>query len=84
MIKLLVSFLCIILASAYISLNERHIVATIQRRQGPSIVGGSYALLQPLVDGLKLLLKEITYPNKSNKFWFLFGPIFTFYIALIS
>jgi NADH-quinone oxidoreductase subunit H len=30
------------------------------------------------------LLKEIIIPNKSNKFWFLFGPIFTFYIALLT
>lgn len=79
----LLFFLSIILASAYVSLNERHIVAIIQRRVGPSITGGSFGLLQPLMDGLKLLLKEVIIPNKSNTFWFLFGPIYTFYISLI-
>jgi NADH-quinone oxidoreductase subunit H len=68
LLLILIYFLCIILASAYISLNERHVVAIIQRRVGPSITGGSFGLLQPLVDGLKLLLKEIIIPNKSNKF----------------
>ena len=65
---MLISLLSVVLAAAYISLNERHIVAIIQRRVGPSITGGSFVLLQPLIDGLKLLLKDLMHPNKSNKF----------------
>ena len=72
------------LASAYISLSERHIVANIQRRVGPSITGGSFGLLQPLMDGFKLVLKECTIPNKSNKFYFILSPVYTFFIALLA
>lgn len=80
----LLSFLSIILGSAYLSLIERHIVAIVQRRVGPSITGGSFGLLQPLMDGLKLLLKEISIPSKAQKFLFFFGPFFTFIVTLLA
>ena len=86
LIKLITILLClfaVILASAFISISERHIVASIQRRTGPSIIGGSFGLLQPLADGLKLILKEYLAPNKSKKFWFYIGPIYTFFLALL-
>lgn len=81
---LFLSLFSIILSSAFLSLNERHIVASIQRRIGPSITGGTFGLFQPLVDGLKLILKENIYPNKSNKFIFQLSPIFTFFLSLLT
>ena len=86
-LKILGLFLALfsgVLTAAFLSLNERHIVATIQRRIGPSITGGSFGLVQPLMDGLKLILKELTYPNKSKKFIFQLSPIFTFFLALLT
>ena len=83
-IGLFLSLFSIVLAAAFLSLNERHIVATIQRRIGPSITGGTFGLFQPLMDGLKLILKELTYPNKSNKFIFQLSPIFTFFVSLFT
>ena len=83
-IGLFLSLFSVVLCAAFLSLNERHIVATIQRRIGPSITGGTFGILQPLMDGLKLILKELTYPNKANKFIFQFSPIFTFFIALMT
>ena len=62
-----ISFLIIILSSALLSLVERNVVALIQRRLGPSIVGGSFGIIQPIIDGFKLLFKEVTTPDKSNK-----------------
>jgi NADH-quinone oxidoreductase subunit H len=71
----------LLLAIAYFTLYERHILAALQRRQGPNIVG-FYGLFQPLADGLKLLLKESILPKSSNVMIFIFSPIFTFGLAM--
>jgi NADH-quinone oxidoreductase subunit H len=57
-------------------------MGSIQRRVGPNIIG-FYGLLQPIIDGIKLVLKENIIPIKSNNFYYLFAPIFTFFISLI-
>lgn len=49
---------------AYSTLLERKLMGSIQRRQGPNVVGVK-GLLQPLADGLKLLIKEFFWPKKS-------------------
>src|SRR5690606_14271647 len=43
-----------------------------------------YGLLQPLADGLKLLLKETILPSSANGFLFLLAPIMTFALSLLS
>ena len=70
----------LLLAIAYFTLYERHILAALQRRQGPNIVG-FYGLFQPLADGLKLFLKESILPKSSNAFLFILSPVFTFALA---
>ena len=71
----------LLIAIAYFTLYERHILASLQRRQGPNIVG-FFGLFQPLADGLKLFLKESILPKSSNTFLFIFSPIFTFGLAI--
>ena len=56
-------------------------MGSIQRRKGPNIIG-FWGLLQPLIDALKLILKEIIVPKKSNSFFFLLSPILTLFISL--
>jgi NADH-quinone oxidoreductase subunit H len=84
-IKILVYFLSLILplliAVAYFTLIERQILAAIQRRQGPNVVG-FFGILQPLADGLKLFLKETVLPKSSNMVIFILAPVFTFGLAL--
>jgi len=84
-LKILAYFLSLILplliAVAYFTLIERQILAAVQRRQGPIIVG-FYGLLQPLADGLKLFLKETVLPKSSNMIIFILAPVFTFGLAL--
>ena len=72
----------IIIGIAYITLAERKIMASIQRRIGPNIIG-IYGLLQPISDGLKLVMKETILPQKSNYYFFLIAPIYTFLLSLI-
>jgi NADH-quinone oxidoreductase subunit H len=71
----------VLIAVAYFTLIERQIMAIVQRRQGPNLVG-FYGLLQPIADGVKLLLKESILPKSSNTIIFIFSPVFTFTLAL--
>lgn len=68
---------------AFFTVAERKIMGTIQRRRGPNVVG-VWGLLQSLVDGLKLVLKEIIVPSSANGFILVAAPIFVFVLALIS
>nr|YP_011017813.1 NADH dehydrogenase subunit 1 [Campylaephora sungminbooi]ANP26203.1 NADH dehydrogenase subunit 1 [Campylaephora sungminbooi]ANP26224.1 NADH dehydrogenase subunit 1 [Campylaephora sungminbooi]WQF69659.1 NADH dehydrogenase subunit 1 [Campylaephora sungminbooi] len=73
----------LLVAIAYMTLAERKVMAAIQRRKGPNIVG-IFGLLQPLADGLKLFIKETILPSSANLNIFILSPILTFLLALIS
>lgn len=74
--------LCLLISIAYFTLLERKLMASVQRRTGPKIVG-FYGILQPLTDGIKLLFKEIIIPQKANKFLFLFAPFLSLFLAFL-
>lgn len=89
-IFIILSFLGVIvpllIAVAFLTLAERKVLAAIQRRKGPNVVGFQ-GLLQPLADGAKLILKETILPSTSNKFIFILAPMayfFTKSIKLVS
>jgi NADH-quinone oxidoreductase subunit H len=80
-LSVIAMILPLLLAVAFFTLYERHLLAALQRRQGPNIVG-FFGILQPIADGLKLLLKESILPKSANALIFIFSPIFTFGLAV--
>jgi NADH-quinone oxidoreductase subunit H len=73
----------LLLAVAYMTYADRKIWGAIQLRKGPNVVG-PFGLLQPMADGLKLLLKETILPSSANIVLFLIAPLITFVTALIA
>ena len=73
----------IILIIALMTLLERKLLGSIQRRQGPNKVG-IWGLLQPIADALKLIFKETLIPGIANIYLFISSPILLFTISLIN
>ncbi len=83
----LIKIICITLPVmglvAYLTLWERKMIGWMHVRLGPNRVGPA-GLLQPIADALKLLLKEIVIPTRSNKALFVIAPIMTIMPALAA
>lgn len=76
-LKIVVIVVPILISVAYITLAERKVIGYIQVRIGPNRVGPR-GLLQPIADGLKLLMKEVIVPAQANRFLFVIAPIVCF------
>jgi NADH-quinone oxidoreductase subunit H len=81
--KILLIIIPLLFFIAYLTFFERKVIAAMQLRKGPNVVG-PFGLLQPLADGIKLLTKETIFPTNSNKFLFILSPILTFVLALLA
>jgi NADH-quinone oxidoreductase subunit H len=73
----------LIIGMAYLTYAERKVLAAMQMRQGPMVVG-PFGLLQPLADGIKLLGKETIIPAGANRAVFVIAPMLTFMLSLIA
>lgn len=81
--KILLIVAVLMLAVAYLTLAERKVIGYIQMRIGPNRVGPR-GLLQPIADGLKLLLKEVIVPTRSNLYLFVLAPVLAIGPALAA
>ena len=68
---------------AYLTYAERKVLAAIQIRKGPNVVG-PFGLYQPFADAIKMLMKETIIPSGANRFLFLIAPMITFGLAMIA
>lgn len=82
-VEFLLFIVPILIAMAFFTLVERKVMATMQRRRGPNVVG-FYGLLQPFADALKLLIKESIIPSKANSILFVLAPIITLSLSMIG
>jgi len=73
----------LLIAVAYLTYVERKVMAAMQIRQGPNLVG-PFGLFQPFADGIKLLSKETIIPTSANPVLFILAPMLTFFLSLIA
>lgn len=83
LIKIVGIVLPLMILVAYLTLWERKMIGWMHIRLGPNRVGPA-GLLQPIADALKLLLKEIVVPIKSNKALFVIAPVMTIMPSLVA
>jgi NADH-quinone oxidoreductase subunit H len=82
-LKVAVVLVITLMSVAYTVLLERKLLGHMQNRWGPNRVG-PFGLLQPLVDGAKLFLKEDLMPLAVERPLFILAPIIALGCALIS
>lgn len=83
LLEVLVVLVPMILAIAFMTIIERKQLAAMQRRVGPNTVG-LFGILQPVSDGLKLVVKETIVPAQANKVLFYLAPMMTLIFSLLG
>lgn len=83
LIKIVLIVAPLMLGVAYLTYFERKVIGFMQQRIGPNRVG-PWGLIQPIADGLKLLLKEIIVPSGSSKAVFIIAPMLAIAPALAA
>jgi len=73
----------LLIAVAYLTYAERKVLAAIQLRKGPNVVG-PFGLFQPFADAIKMMMKETIIPTGANRLLFIMAPILTFGLAMIA
>jgi len=81
--KILLVMITVILVVAFTTYFERKVIGYMQGRLGPNRVG-PWGLGQPFADVIKLLIKEVVIPQKSNRYLFIIAPLLSIIPALAT
>jgi len=73
----------VLVSVAYLTLAERKVMAAMQARKGPNVVG-PFGLMQPFADAVKMLMKETIIPTGANRILFIVAPLLTMTLAMIA
>ena len=82
-IKAVLTVVMLILSVPVMVLMERKLIGRIQQRPGPNRVG-PWGILQTIVDGIKLLLKEDYIPPHADRALFILAPMMTLIPAMLA
>ena len=83
MIEALALLVPVLIGVAYLTYAERKVMAAMQLRKGPNVVG-PFGLLQPFADAIKMLTKETIIPSGANRVLFIMAPMLTFILAMLA
>ncbi|WP_424813978.1 NADH-quinone oxidoreductase subunit NuoH [Roseococcus sp. YIM B11640] len=81
--KTLALLVPVLIFVAYLTWAERKVLAAMQLRKGPNVVG-PFGLLQPFADALKMLMKETIIPSGASRLLFVGAPMLTFVLAMLG
>ncbi|MDB5412130.1 MAG: NADH-quinone oxidoreductase subunit NuoH [Rubritepida sp.] len=81
--KTLAMLVPVLIAVAYMTWAERKILAAMQLRKGPNVVG-PFGMLQPFADAIKMLMKETIIPSGASRLLFMGAPMLTFVLAMLG
>ncbi len=82
-LKTLAMLVPVLISVAYLTLAERKVMAAMQMRKGPNVVG-PFGLWQPFADALKMIMKETIIPTGANRMLFLIAPLLTMTLAMMA
>ena len=82
-VKALAILVPLLIGVAYLTYAERKVLAAMQLRKGPNVVG-PFGLFQPFADAIKMVMKETVIPTGANRVLFLIAPMLTFSLAMIA
>lgn len=83
LLKSLALIVPLLIGVAYLTYFERKVMAAIQLRKGPNVVG-PFGLWQPFADAIKMMFKETIFPTGADRGLFIIAPMITFGLAVVA
>ncbi len=82
-LKALAIIVPVLIGMAYLTYAERKVLAAMQLRRGPNVVG-PFGLFQPFADAIKMMMKETIVPSGASRLLFILAPMLTFSLAVVA